>query len=124
VKIVATDDDGNRHDITDGVAVIYDAIVCSMDWGSGFLDVEQATEITKVGIACGFATIQEAEDQLLAYVRSVSGPCLTCGQRVFAFRRQIDGHVGLFTAEPCGHQFELYLPPKGPASLRPKTVPT
>lgn len=50
------DSDGNGRDIniTDSVAVMYDALLNSMDWGSNFLDVDQIVGILTVGKALGF----------------------------------------------------------------------
>ena len=41
-------------DITDHVAAMYDALVGSMDWGSGFLDDEQIEALLLVGEAAGW----------------------------------------------------------------------
>ncbi len=41
-------------DLTEEVAAMYDAIVGSMDWGSGFLDDESIQAILLIGRAAGF----------------------------------------------------------------------
>lgn len=46
--------DGAAHDITRELAVMYDAIVGSMDWGSGFLDIEDVEALLRIGALCGF----------------------------------------------------------------------
>ena len=54
MKIIATRDDGTTTDITEGVQVLYDTVLQSMDWSSGFLDHEEQSGIIRTGIACGF----------------------------------------------------------------------
>ena len=46
--------DGTETDVTEGVQVLYDTVIASMDWGSGFLTVEDAEPIVAVAIACQF----------------------------------------------------------------------
>ncbi len=41
-------------DVTEHVAAMFDAIVGSLDWGSGFLSVEQIESILIVGALAGF----------------------------------------------------------------------
>lgn len=41
-------------DITEDIAKLYDLVIGSMDWGSGFLDTEDYEAVIKVGILCGF----------------------------------------------------------------------
>lgn len=58
-------------DITEHVAAMFDAIVGSMDWGSGFLDVETIESILIVAHLVGF-DIPEAkpDDQLIGVTSS------------------------------------------------------
>lgn len=70
MKITVTTDEGREIDVTEAVRVLYDVATSGMDWGSGFLDYEEVTEIRKVGYACGFETI--------SYTLDVCG---TCGHR-------------------------------------------
>lgn len=41
-------------DITRHLAVMYDAIIGSMDWGSGFLDIEDVEVLMEIAGLCGF----------------------------------------------------------------------
>lgn len=50
-------------DITDGVQVIYDQLVGSMDWGSGFLSTEEVATIRAVAAVCGFEQIPYQHDR-------------------------------------------------------------
>lgn len=53
-KITLTESNGVEHDITDSIAFMYDAIVQSLDWGSGFLDLEEELHIASVGVLAGY----------------------------------------------------------------------
>lgn len=46
--------DGETVDITGELAVLFDLVVSSMDWGSGFLDREDEDVVMKIGILAGF----------------------------------------------------------------------
>lgn len=41
-------------DITEGVKTLFDHVLSSMDWGSGFLSQEETENVLRVGVACGF----------------------------------------------------------------------
>lgn len=56
---VARDDATGSVDITEGVQIMYDTILASLDWQSGFLGVEELEALAKVGEACGFESIEE-----------------------------------------------------------------
>lgn len=45
--------DGVERDVTTAVAVMFDVIVGSLDYGSGFLSTEEITELRRVGAAMG-----------------------------------------------------------------------
>ncbi len=47
-------DDGESHDVTEAVKVLYDLAVNSMDFGSGFWSAEDAAPVAKLGQLCGF----------------------------------------------------------------------
>lgn len=57
-------DDGTQTDITEGVQALYDLVLASMDWGSGFLSYEDALPVAKVGRLFGFEQSEEAERYL------------------------------------------------------------
>lgn len=73
IKIYAEDADGNRVDITEGVQVLYDCVHASMDWGSGFLSVEDVAGILNVAQAAGFLVPEEAREQYAEYARQIAG---------------------------------------------------
>lgn len=54
MKIILTEDNGVEHDITDSIPFMYDAIIQSLDWGSGFLDLEDKLHIAYVGALAGY----------------------------------------------------------------------
>lgn len=54
MNITLTEDNGTEHDITESVAFMYDAIIQSLDWGSGFLDLEETLHIASVGVLAGY----------------------------------------------------------------------
>lgn len=64
-------DGGSHVDVTEGVQVLYDALVASLDWGSGLFDTEEVTAIRRLGQACGFAWIDYTMDV-----------CQSCGHLV------------------------------------------
>lgn len=66
MKITTTHDDGTTTDITVGVQVAYDIAYHSLDWGSGFLDLEEMDAIARMGEACRFPSFEDA----LEFVRS------------------------------------------------------
>lgn len=53
-RVFARRDDGIELDITEEVQVAYDCVRQSLDWGSGFLDVEEVDAIIRLSGACGF----------------------------------------------------------------------
>lgn len=55
------EDGSAKVDITEGVQALYDLVTSSMDWGSGFLTVEDALPVVHVARTCGFEGIAEAE---------------------------------------------------------------
>lgn len=63
--VVVRHPDGTEQDITEGVKTLYDHVTTSMDWGSGFLTVEDALEVVNIAKACGFPSYRQAEDQVI-----------------------------------------------------------
>lgn len=53
--------DGSEVNITEGVMAMYDLVISSMDWGSGFWTFEDALPVVHVAKTCGFAKCEEAE---------------------------------------------------------------
>lgn len=64
MNIVVRDDEGREQDITEGVQALYDLVLNSMDWGSGFLSAEDARPVALLARACGFERAAEAERYL------------------------------------------------------------
>lgn len=62
--------DGSEVDITEGVQALYDLVISSMDWGSGFLNYEDAVPVAELARACGFEKAEEAERYLREQLHS------------------------------------------------------
>jgi hypothetical protein len=54
-------EDGTETDITEGVQALYDLVISSMNWGSGFWTGEDALPVAVVGRLLGFEKIDEVE---------------------------------------------------------------
>jgi hypothetical protein len=54
-------EDGTLTDVTEGVQALYDLVITSMDWGSGFWDWEEALPVGLIGRLGGFEKIGEVE---------------------------------------------------------------
>lgn len=65
VRLMAVNPDGIEVNVTEGVMALYDLVIGSMDWGSGFLTVEEALPVAEIAELCGFAEWEAAQ----AYVR-------------------------------------------------------
>lgn len=61
VTVLAHCPDGTQVDITEGVMALYDLVISSMNWTSGFLSVEDALPVVEVAKVCGFEECEEAE---------------------------------------------------------------
>lgn len=59
--VVARDVNGNEVNVTEGVQALYDLVISSMDWGSGFWTVDDAAPVLKIAQTCGFAGFEEAQ---------------------------------------------------------------
>jgi hypothetical protein len=59
VKITVTRDDGTEEDITRLVQIAYDVATHSMDWASGFLDLEETYGLILLAESCGFPDVEE-----------------------------------------------------------------
>lgn len=123
VRILARRSDGPEIDVTTEVRLVYDLLNESMDYGSGFLSIEDVTEITRLALAAGFASNEEADQQLRAYVRTLTSRCPTCREWVNGITQVEATAIGrVLRLEPCGHEMELSTPPGEPAGLRPRTA--
>jgi len=70
VTVIARDEDGTETDITEGVQAMYDLVIGSMDWGSGFWSAEDALPVAKLARVCGFPRVEEAERYLQEQMHS------------------------------------------------------
>jgi len=61
VIVTATRPDGTTQDVTAGVQTLYDLVIQSMDWGSGFLTVEDTEPVVAIAEFCGFKDFEEAQ---------------------------------------------------------------
>jgi hypothetical protein len=59
MRIIVQHDDGTEIDITEGVQIAYDCTVGSMDWGSGFLAVEEVDAMVRLSQACRFSDFEK-----------------------------------------------------------------
>lgn len=46
-------------DVTEAVQIVYDTLLASMDFSSGFLGIEELDALAKLGEAAGFGSIEE-----------------------------------------------------------------
>lgn len=54
IKIWTENEDGTRTEVTEAVQCLYDLLLSSMDFGSGFLSVEEIIPIAELADAAGF----------------------------------------------------------------------
>lgn len=63
-KIIHIAPGGAEHDVSDAVAAMYDLVIGSMDWGSGFWSVEDAVPVGILARLCKFETAEDVEKYL------------------------------------------------------------
>lgn len=51
---VTLENEGKTYDVTEHFQVLYDNVINSLDWGSGFLDSIEALQVVQAGAAAGF----------------------------------------------------------------------
>ena len=54
-------EDGTRTDVSEGVQALYDLVLSSMDWGSGFWTWEDALPVGQIGHLAGFEKVAEVD---------------------------------------------------------------
>ena len=59
--VFVKNEEGTETDITEGVQAMYDLLINSADWGSGFLTMEDALPIAHLAKVCSFEKWEEAE---------------------------------------------------------------
>lgn len=64
--IRGANDNRSVTDVTEGVQALYDLVLNSMDWASGFMSVDDAVPIATIARVCGFGQLDEVE----AYIAS------------------------------------------------------
>lgn len=70
VTINAVHSDGTTVDVTAGVQALYDLVINSMDWGSGFLTSEDAEPVAEIARICGFEGVEAVERYVTDVLRS------------------------------------------------------
>lgn len=68
-KFVHVADDGTQIEVTEGVQALYDLVISSMDWGSGFLSYEDAVPVGEIAELGAF----EQADEVQRYVMALRG---------------------------------------------------
>lgn len=63
-RAFARNADGTETDITEGVQALYDLVIGSMNWGSGFWTAEDARPVAILARRMGFERAEEAERYL------------------------------------------------------------
>ena len=53
--------DGKMTNVTEGVQALYDLVISSMNWGSGFWSYEDALPVAEIAQLAGFERCDEAE---------------------------------------------------------------
>ena len=59
MRVVLHCDDGSERDITEHFRLLYDLVVGSMDWGSGFLDLKESLQVLQIGAVTGWTNAAE-----------------------------------------------------------------
>ena len=117
-RVVAITDDGTEHDVTEAVLNTFEAIEHSMDWGSGFLDIEEVISMTQLAMLCGFRTPDQTKNSIDEYVRVSQPYCGIC--RVYG-RGEIhvdrDAADGITFTYPCGHKGRIIQERGKPSSI-------
>jgi hypothetical protein len=80
---ITVEKDGVVTDITEGVQILYDAMVSTLDWGSGLLDKHEVLATWALARACGFGTE--------AYLHL---PCDICQRPSYNHGRWVIGYDG------------------------------
>jgi hypothetical protein len=57
-------DDGKSVDVTHAVQIVYDSLLGSMDFGSGFLDLEELQALDELAVAAGFERPEGIVEQI------------------------------------------------------------
>lgn len=63
-RIQHVSDDGTQRDVTEAVKCLYDLVLDSMNWGSGFWSVEEAVPVGILARLCDFDKAAKVERYL------------------------------------------------------------
>ena len=68
MRIDLTDDDGQVHDVTEAVQIVYDAMLNGMEFGSGMLDTQEVDALRRLAGIAGWDPVEYDLDD-----------CASCG---------------------------------------------
>lgn len=69
VTIIVRDSTEGEADVTEAVQALYDMVVQSMDWGSGFFTVEDIVPVALLAKLCEFGEVDEINRYLERFWR-------------------------------------------------------
>ena len=93
--------EGAQEDVSEGVQALYDLVISSMDWGSGFWSWEDALPVALIGRLAEFKKIDEVE----RYVQAKRHEEETAKWRAENIEPKVvgEGFTGLLGSEPLPH---------------------
>jgi hypothetical protein len=109
VRVIARHDDDTETDVTEGVQVLYDHCVASMDWGSGFLSIEDARGIILIAQKCGFLVPETAAKEFEEYAKNMGRAWPSYGNAALSIPRS-SGLTCILCLEPVFYFADGYLP--------------
>lgn len=71
--------DGTQTDVTEGVQALYDLVLSSLDWGSGFWSYEDALPVAQIARLAGFGRCEEAERYVREALHHKESKCMRRG---------------------------------------------
>jgi hypothetical protein len=92
------------HDITEGVEALYDSLITSINWASGFLDYETAVPIVALAKLLGFSDWEEAQEYIDAKKHAEDVAKANTIQRLMRMHQHLFSYTdkyGLRTSEVC-----------------------
>ena len=100
VRAFARAADGTETDITEGVQALYDLVIGSMDFRSGFWTAEDAAPVAKLARLLGFKEAEEIERYLREQLHSEQ-------QHAFLTERGMSAPWGNYEDLPHDHVFSV-----------------
>ena len=106
-----SEDGGSAENVSEGVQALYDLVISSMNWGSGFWSWEDALPVAKIGRLAEFAKIDEVEryvrerkhDEETGRWRQENIPVKVTAKSLLTGLGG-DGFTGLLGGKPLPHQ--------------------